>query len=71
MFSSWELIFGISQQRLGCLGLWFDGSYEEKFISGCYFDAQSLGENICHILPALHSLSDCDWTSRLGLKNKV
>jgi hypothetical protein len=30
--------------------------------------AQSLGENFCHILPALHSLSGCDSTSRLSLK---
>lgn len=54
--------------RLGCLGLWFDGSYKKKYISGCHLAAQSLGENICHILPALHSLTGCDSTSRLGSK---
>ena len=43
--------------RLGCLGLWFDGSYKKKLISGCHLAAQFLGENICHILPALHSLT--------------
>ena len=68
MFSSWESIFGVSQQRLGCLGLWFEDSYKKKFISGCYFAAQALGENICHILPALRSLSGCDLTSRPSLK---
>ncbi|GFR19225.1 uncharacterized protein TNCT_679571 [Trichonephila clavata] len=52
--------------RLGCLGLWFDGSYKKKIISGCHLAAQSLGENICGILPALHTLSGCDSTSRLG-----
>jgi hypothetical protein len=55
---------------LGCLGLWFDGSYKKKYISGCHLPAQSLGENICRILPALHSLSGCDSTRRLGSKKK-
>ncbi|KAL3268808.1 hypothetical protein HHI36_007904 [Cryptolaemus montrouzieri] len=32
--------------RLGCLGLWFDGSYKKKYMSGCHLAAQSLGENI-------------------------
>ena len=39
-----------------CLGLWFDSSDKKKFISGCHLAAQSLGKNICHILPAIHSL---------------
>lgn len=57
--------------RLGCLGLWFDGSYKKKFISGCHLAAQSLGENICGILPALHALSGCDSTSRFGSKKNA
>ena len=52
--------------HLGCLGLWFEGSYKKKYISGCRLAAQSL-----NILPALHSLSDCDSTSRLGSKKIV
>ena len=51
---------------LGCLGLWFYGSYKKKLISGCHFPAQSIVENICRILPALHSLCGCDLTGRLG-----
>ncbi|CAH0397872.1 unnamed protein product [Chilo suppressalis] len=56
---------------LDCLGIWFDGSYKKKYILGCHLAAQSLGENICRILPALHSLSGCDSTSRLGSKKKA
>jgi len=51
---------------LGCLWLWFDSSYKKKFISGCHFAAQSPGENICHILPALHTQCGWDSTSKLG-----
>lgn len=40
--------------RFGCLGLWFHGSYKKKYFLGCHLAAQSLGENICRILPALH-----------------
>lgn len=58
-------------KRLGCLGLWFDGSYKKKIISGCHLAAQSLGENICEILLALHALTGCDSTSRLGSKKSA
>lgn len=57
--------------RLGCLGLWFEGSYKNKYIRGCHLAAESLGENISRILPALHALTGCDSTSRLGSKKKV
>lgn len=39
--------------RLWGLGLWFDGSYKKKFISGCHLAALIPW----HIFPALHSLS--------------
>lgn len=39
-----------------------------KYISGCHLTSQSLGKHICRILPALHSQSGCDSTSRLEWK---
>lgn len=56
--------------NIGCLGLWFDGSYKKKHLLGCHLAAESLGESICNILPALHSVSGCDTTSRLGSKKQ-
>lgn len=60
--------FWNSLARLGCLGLWFHGSHKKKHFLGCHLAAESLGENICHILPALHAVSGCDTTSRFGTK---
>lgn len=51
-----------------CLGLWFTGSHKNNYILKYYLPAQSFGENICRILPALHSLTGYDTTSRLGSK---
>ena len=62
------IYFWNNLELLGCLGLWFEGSYKKKYISGCHLAAQSLGEKISRVLPALHSLSGCDSTSRLGSK---
>lgn len=56
--------------RLSCSSLWFDGSYKNKYISGFHLAAESLGENPCRILPALHSLIGCDSTSRLASKKR-
>lgn len=54
--------------NIGCLGLWFNGSHTKKCFLGCHLAAESLGENICNILPALHAVSGCDTTSRFGSK---
>ncbi|KAL4711050.1 hypothetical protein ACJJTC_015226 [Scirpophaga incertulas] len=54
--------------NIGCLGLWFDGSHTKKCFLGCHLAAESLGENICNILPASHAVSGCDTTSRFGSK---
>ncbi|XP_043480323.1 uncharacterized protein LOC122510010 [Leptopilina heterotoma] len=53
---------------IGCQGLWFEGSQKKKRYLGCHLAAESLGDNVSKILPALHSLTGCDTTSRLGNK---
>lgn len=55
---------------IGCQSLWFDSSHIKKYILGCHLVAQSLGENIYNILPALHSISCCDTISRLHSKKQ-
>ncbi|KAG5898377.1 hypothetical protein JTB14_015808 [Gonioctena quinquepunctata] len=54
--------------NIGCLGLWFDGSHTKKYFLGCHLAAESLGERICDILPALDAISVCDTTSRFDSK---
>lgn len=55
----------------GCRGLWFEGSRKKNRFLGCHLASQSLGENICNILPGLHSLTGCDTTSRIGTKKQM
>lgn len=54
--------------NIGCLGLWLDGSLTKKYFLGCHLAAESPGEIICNILPALQATSDCDTTSRFSSK---
>lgn len=58
-------------EKLGCRGLWFEGSRKKNRFLGCHLAAQSLGENVCNVLPALHSLTGCDTTSRVGTKKQM
>ncbi|KAL4720666.1 hypothetical protein ACJJTC_019395 [Scirpophaga incertulas] len=58
-------------EKLGCRGLWFEGSRKKNRFLGCHLAAKSLGENVCNVLPALHALTGCDTTSRVGTKKQM
>lgn len=63
--------FWYSLKALSCKALWFNMVSKQSRILGCHTAAESLGIQICKILPSLHAITGCDTTSRLGSKKKA